>query len=372
MRRLKTLQPTMSKLHCRNKEEEPTVLSDERESNKREKKMQQFHAYIQHALKSELFPRIDLASCSPVLSLAQLSRQSAIIELKNVFEAASLPIKFGFSQSTQEITISISLKGVERIPVIETPETAIIWLMLGLAPFQEELELYHYSLTYRKEASRILNTAPTTAGVLEPVANLANECLHYFAIRTGVAITKRTLTIEHGYVSLSLDSFIQQITRSKDGQIFTDNMKKPFRFSPFYFKMSPLGIIGEAGSSDSKTIVKTDSKFECPVRFKFDESLRIQREDEFIHFLIDEFWRLVSLRRYYPDENVKAKSSELLFSFLKSGIRGHHAVFQPKDTNFTLYLHGTAGVGKTHCLQIQSLKISRKIELRHAVHHNSS
>eukprot|EP01124_Arcella_intermedia_P001826 TRINITY_DN11009_c0_g1_i2.p1 TRINITY_DN11009_c0_g1~~TRINITY_DN11009_c0_g1_i2.p1 ORF type:complete len:556 (-),score=194.37 TRINITY_DN11009_c0_g1_i2:13-1680(-) len=133
----------------------------------------------------------------------------------------------------------------------------------------------------------------------------------------------------------------KRILQVKEGIMYTDRMKVPFKLNNSYWHF--LG-------HDPET--KTYSK----------DYLTKQR-NHFVDQMIFKLWEYFENDLYYPDPALKSEVTLFLHKYLHSGIRGPSAVFTPSPhlSPLTLYLHGTAGIGKSSFVKNFSTHLRRII-----------
>ncbi len=96
---------------------------------------------------------INIAACLPVSSLQKLNSSPAVKTLVRLFTNAKLNPRVGFNQvgnvrkvtyyskGSGDISITIDLPGGDRASdLVESPEQAFLWFMLGLYSKQGEVE----------------------------------------------------------------------------------------------------------------------------------------------------------------------------------------------------------------------------------------
>jgi len=259
------------------------------------------YSLIQQAENSEIFKKIDLARCRRANSFQTLQRYSEIKAVQRLFQESSLIARMGYNMGTQDISFTINLPTSETHPVskvndlFHSSKTAlIIWIMLGIVPFQTEIEA---------KANR----------------NLANSCLQLFKEQSTIALCGRYLDLQRGYLRLVLCTHEDTLDPATG--------RFEFVYSPSYHILSGI-------SED---------------RSRFTEDDMTLQKEQFITQMMNYFWKYMeNERRYLAVDTLREALTNSLSDYLFRGLHGQSEEFlAPFSTPFHFYLYGTAGIGKS-------------------------
>ena len=140
--------------------------------------MSQTFTWIKEALEDDnLLEKVDLSSALPTTSLARLKTAPALVTFLKYFSDAKLPLRLGYSQATESVSLTLPLKGYRRQDAFD-PLSALIYCMMGLLPDQDEVEKLH-----KQENG-------------DDVELLANIALLRFMRRTYVAFIRRKMDLK--------------------------------------------------------------------------------------------------------------------------------------------------------------------------------
>ena len=178
--------------------------------------------------------------------------------------------------------------------------------MLGIHPFQKELENHHMSSFKNQDscASKCL---------------LSNLCLDFFGRQTGIGIRERKEVYRTSTLRL-------QLCKYKSSTAYTHSKlsgASNFIYTPCYFLLS--------GFDSTERI--------------FSEEIFLQNSKELVAAAVADFWISMKSFPYLAGEILENCVNQRLDNFLTSGIR-KDTPFRPSSP-MSFYLHGSAGTGKS-------------------------
>ena len=273
------------------------------------------------------------SSIEGLTSLQELKASAAIQKLEAIFyNALGQKPRVGYNSGTDEISITVPLEadGEPEQPVgdgtdcdlaAEETRAIIVQTMLGLFADQAEIEKLWKSRVADTDDSLLLDS-----GSHEPL--LANQCLIWFAAQTGVGIVDRRVNLVNQTLRLTVASAANNTQGRVNRVHYTDDHRELFQYHGSYFMLTGREMIGQ----------------EC----RYSEAVRQRQHEQFTSMLLDEIWIEVNRRNYFPTSDLKALTTDMLRAYLHSAVdaRRLSATFTP-SAPLRLYLHGTAGVGKS-------------------------
>ncbi len=175
----------------------------------------------------------------------------------------------------------------------------VLWVMLGISPYQKELEHLHAIHCGKGEL-------------------LANSCLSFFGQQTGISIKDRKVVFRSSALRLQIGQYRAVSARSKSnaGSIYT--------YRPSYWMLS--GYDFQTG--------------------KFSEEIFATGRKKLVAAVLSDFWAAVKSYPYLPSELLKSSFSPKLENYLLNGVQ-LDSNFCPSTESISLYLHGAAGTGKS-------------------------
>lgn len=283
----------------------------------------------------KLFQSVSLASCLPVKSYDRLRRSKPIKALLELFSSAGLPCEVGFNFGSECISFFFELKDALPAKPVASPSAAIVWCMLGLLPDDVHGEL-ETRWTEQLEVFKAESEEKTASIFQNKSLQLANQCLDHFLMCTGVAISDRGLDLKRNQLKVVVDSAVRRMRNTKDGHLYMDNSERPHHFSPIFYQLS--GRSPEPIHEESVGVQYSE------------EVLRVQ-QTSVVQRIIDDFWKVVAKELYFPDPGLQRILSEQLENYFVAATKTQSATFRPTHP-LGLYLHGTAGTGKSRFVQV--------------------
>ncbi len=270
------------------------------------------------------------SSVDGVASLAKLKESCAICSLENILlNALDQRPRVGYNSGTGEISITVMLEEdehkldtVEKYqdcdPDVEEARAMIVQTMLGLCAEQTELEALW---TQRIQGD--------TDGLDKCEPLLANQCLLWFAEQTGVGIIDRRMNLVNQTLRFTIASAANGIEGRVDHVRYADDHRELFQYNNSYFMLTGCEVDGDQYR-------------------RYSEMMRHTQHQAFTSMLLDKIWEEVNARNYFPTQELQALTNEKLGAYLHSAVdaRRLSAAFTPSKP-LRLYLHGTAGVGKS-------------------------
>ena len=284
-----------------------------------------------------LFPALHLASIEGLSTLRELKASPAIQRLEQILhDALGQRPRVGYNPGTGELSVTIPLDEASddcELPTelrkhddCDETRALVVQTMLGLYEGQEALERQWQSCDGKD--SELL---------------LANRCLLLFAEQSGVGIVDRRINLLNQTLRLTVAASANKLARRVDGVRFTDDHRELFQYHASYFLLTGGDIV--------------DGEW-C-----FSESARKSQHEEFTAMMLDEFWEEVNRCNYFPTAELKDTASRMLREYLHSGVdaRRLSSRFSPAAP-LRLYLHGTAGVGKSSFTQTLAASLQHVLQ----------
>lgn len=270
-----------------------------------------------------VFPVIDLEACENASTLRRLQSLPSVKTLLRLFSSAGLTSRLGFNMGSGDLSLTFPIPSTEMLRRKKDRMEAVMLAMLGLFPEQEELEALH--------ASR------SSSGKL-----LANECLEVFMKQSTSVIASKAVDFRQNSMKVVICPYEYTLSYASQG-------KTAFAYSPSYVSLTGI----EKPSEDN----------EDPMHSL--ETLAAQKA-ALVEDMILEFWRIMDGHRYMVDVELQQILTDRLRSYLTAGIKDQAVGFAPVNESLSLYLHGTAGIGKstfvrTFCASLEEL-LQRRLE----------
>lgn len=283
-------------------------------SNYGEKEQSQIKSILDGLEAPYTFPSIDLEPCKRANSLRRVQAVPGVKHFSQMMKDAGLPAQVGFNMGSGDINFTFMLPESDKMYNKKDQRQLIVWMMLGLMPNQLELEK--------------LYTEEFEGG--ERGDKLANRCLQQFSAQTGVSITDKL--IDYFHVNCRITVCPAEDTES------VSSGRTPLVYSPIYEFLTGFHQI-----------------YGC-----YSEEVLVMQKSSIIQDLVMDFWEIMEKKRYMPDSTLKENLSNALVRYFDSGIQGQVQGFLPVQEHLSLYLHGTAGIGKssfvkTFCSSLEEL-----------------
>ena len=236
--------------------------------------------------------------------------------------------RVGYNSGTAEISITVLLEDDGHTtetagnfpgcdPDVEEARAMIVQTMLGLCAQQTELEALWKQRLLEDEV-----------GLREYEPLLANQCLMWFAAQTGVGIVDRRINLANQTLRFTIASAANGVEGRVDRTRYTDDHRELFQYHNSYFMLTGCEVVGG----------------EC----RYSEAIRQRQHQAFTDMLLQDIWEEVNARNYFPTRDLHALANEMLGTYLHAAVdaRRLSARLTP-SAPLRLYLHGTAGVGKS-------------------------
>lgn len=191
--------------------------------------------------------------------------------------------------------------------------------MLGMFPFQNELELLH---------------AKNCTGDSDV---LANQCLLLFFMQAHVAVVARRVMHRANTLRIVIEDASKGVKRARDGAKFSDHQRNVFMFSPCYFRLSGLS------EQDGQRSVET---------LQLDIASVVEEMESY-------FWKCVEENKYFAGDELRSCVGPLLTPLFRAGLTGQQKGFAPSCPPFHLYLQGLPGCGKSSFVRVFDRALER-------------
>lgn len=268
------------------------------------------------------------SSVEGITSVSKIKASEAIRKLESILlNALGQRPRVGYNSGTGEISITVPLEDdgdseattadvTDCGPAVQEARAFVVQTMLGLCADQNELE------TLWKQ--RLLED-PEGSVTSEPL--LANQCLVWFATQTGVGIVDRQINLVNQTLRITVASAANGVKGRVDCIRCSDH-RELFQYHSSYFMMTGCEVVDD--------------------RCQYSEAIRQSQHKAFTSMLLDEMWKEVSARKYFPTRELKDLANEMLGKYVHSAVDARRlaATVNP-SAPLRLYLHGTAGIGKS-------------------------
>jgi hypothetical protein len=274
------------------------------------------------------FPRITLNTVHKLQDIAQIKSDPSIQCLVQLFESDGTTVRVGCNIGTGELSLCLVFANHQCDRTRDTLlSTHVIQLMLGIHTNQVELETA-YQLGVWKDGDH---------------HTLAARCLDCFAQQTGVGIVDRRLNIRCQTLKITIGATTKGMKQRVDGLRLTDKKQPLFDFHRGYHHL--LGI----GLSEMCTGYTID--------------IQQQQHMRFTQKLLADFWAEMAQRHYQSSPILRCEVSKVLEKYLHGAVdvQGLSAGFKPQRS-LRLFLHGSAGVGKSAFTQTFAACLERVLQ----------
>ena len=266
-----------------------------------------------------LFPALKWASVEKANTLMKVKALPAVKALTQMFSEAGFAPSVNFNVGSGELSLTIPLfAGDERELVAARP--AVVRAMLAALPEQRALEHFYAAVRARGREEAGLAADVGATGDL-----LANRCLDTFCRQTGVGIWQRTVDTRTRTMKLSFANY---------DDLF-GGPRKMLRYAPCYSSLTGF----------------TDSASYCALRAGSSEELQAAMDaarEQLIADMTACFWKHVAEFPYVASPSLRSRLGDELRAYIASGLSDPAGAFQPPpDTQFSFFLFGGAGTGKS-------------------------